>query len=76
MTMYNMLTNVVTIVRKVITRAAQMDFFTAINFIIVLQDLIGHFTPFALEFGVSHLFVTATSSLSFSRIANYFDHRK
>ena len=53
-----------------------MDFSTEIVMVVVLQDLIGHFAPLALEFGVSHLIVTVASSLSFSRIANYFDHRK
>ena len=53
-----------------------MDFSTVIVTIVVLQDFIGHFAPLALEFGVSHLFVFVVSSLSFSRIANYFDHRK
>ena len=36
-------------VRKVITGAAQMDFFTAINFIIVLQYSIGHVASLALH---------------------------
>ena len=52
-----------------------MDFSTELIFIVVLQDFIGHFA-LALQFGVSHRFVFVTSSLSFSRIANYFDHRK
>ena len=72
----NVLTNFVAIFRKVITGAAQMDFFTTAAIVVVLQDFTGHFTPLALEFGVSHLIVTVTSSLSLSRIANYFDHRK
>ena len=53
-----------------------MDFSTEIIFIVVLQDFMGHFAPLALEFGVSHLIVFVESSLSFSRIPNYFDHRK
>ena len=53
-----------------------MDFSTTILIVVVLQDLIGHFAPLALQFGVSHLFVFVTSFLSFSRIANYFDHGK
>ena len=53
-----------------------MDFLTTILTVVVCQDLIGHSAPLALEFGVSHLFVFVTSSLSFSRIANYFDHQK
>ena len=53
-----------------------MDFFTAISFIVVLQDFIGHFAPLALQFDVSHLFVFVALFHSFSRIANYFDHRK
>ena len=72
----NVLTNVNAIFRKVITGAAQMDFLTTILTVVVCQDLIGHFAPLALQVGVSHLFVFVTSSLSFSRIANYFDHRK
>ena len=72
----NMVTNVVTIVRKVITRATQMDFFTTAAIVVVLQYFTGQVAPLALEFGVSHLFVFVVSSLSFSRIANYFDHRK
>ena len=72
----NVPTKVHAMVRKVITGAAQMDFFTAISFIVVLQYFIGHFAPLALEFGVSHLFVFVGSFHSFSRIANYFDDRK
>ena len=53
-----------------------MDFSTVIVTIVVLQDFIGHVAPLALEFGVSHLFVFVASSLSLSRIANYFDHGK
>ena len=53
-----------------------MDFFTRILIVVVLQDFVDHFAPLALEFGVSHLFVTVTSSVSFPRIASYFDHRK
>ena len=53
-----------------------MDFFTVISFIVVRQYFVGHFAPLALEFGVSHLLVFVESFLSFSRIANYFDHRK
>ena len=53
-----------------------MDFSTWIVMVVVLQDFIGHFAPLALEFGVGHLIVTVASSLSFSRIANYFDHGK
>ena len=53
-----------------------MDFLTTTVIVVILQDLIGHFAPLALEFGVSHLLVFVVSSLSFSRIANYFDHRK
>ena len=68
----NMLTNVVTILRKVTARAAQMDFSTTIVTIVVLQDLIGHFAPLALEFGVKYLFVFVVSFHSFLRIANYF----
>ena len=52
-----------------------MDFSTAI-FIVVLQYFIGHFSPLALQVGVSHLFVFVESPLPFSRIANYFDHGK
>ena len=53
-----------------------MDFSTAIVIVVVLQDFIGHFAPLALEFGASYLFVFVVSFLSFSRIANYFDHWK
>ena len=53
-----------------------MDFSLAIIMVVVFQDFIGHFAPLALEFGVSHLLVFVESSHSFSRIANYFDHRK
>ena len=53
-----------------------MDVSTELIFIVVLQDLIGHFAPLALHFGVSHLVVFVTSFLSFSRIANYSDNRK
>ena len=65
-----------TIVRKVITRVAQMDFFTTFLFVVVLQYLIGHFAPLALQVGVSQLLVFVISFLSFHRIANYFDHGK
>ena len=53
-----------------------MDFSTAIVTIVVLQDLIGHVAPLALQFGASHLLVFVESFHSFSRIANYFDHGK
>ena len=53
-----------------------MHFSTELIFIVVLQDLIGHVAPLALQFGVSHLIVFVESSLSLSRIANYFDHGK
>ena len=53
-----------------------MDFLTTILTVVVCQDLIGHFAPLALQVGVSHLLVFVTSSLSFSRIADYFDHGK
>ena len=72
----NVPTNVVAIFRKVVTGAAQMDFSTTISIVVVLQDFIGLFAPLALHFGVSHLLVCVVSFLSFSRIANYFDHRK
>ena len=60
----NMVTNVVTIVRKVIARAAQMDFSTEIAILVALQDFIGHVASLPLEFGVSHLLVFVESSLS------------
>ena len=41
-----------------------MDFSAKFIFIVILQDFIGHFAPFALEFGVSHPFVFVTSYLS------------
>ena len=53
-----------------------MDFLTTILTVVVCQDLIGHFASLALQVGVSHLLVFVTSPLSFSRIANYFDHWK
>ena len=71
-----MVTNVVTIVRKVIARAAQMDFSLAIIMVVALQYSIGHVVPLALHFGVSHLFVFVVSFSFYSRIANYFDDRK
>ena len=58
----NVPTKVVAFFRKVITGAAQMDFFTAISFIVVLQDFISQVAPLALEFGVSHLLVSVESS--------------
>ena len=53
-----------------------MHFSTDFIFIVVLRDLIGHFAPLALEFGVSHLFVFVVSFLFYPRIANYFDDGK
>ena len=72
----NVPTNIPANVRKEITGAAQMDLLTTILIVVVLQDFTGHFASLALEFGVSHMIVTAMSPLSLSRIANYFDHRK
>ena len=53
-----------------------MDFLTTAAIVVILQNCIGHFSPLALQFEVSHLIVFITRSLSLSRIANYFDHRK
>ena len=72
----NVPTKVVAFFRKVITGAAQMDFSTASVIVVVLQDFVSHFAPLALQVGVSHLIVFVVSFLSFSRIANYFDHGK
>ena len=48
----NMVTNLASIFRKVITGATQMDFSRAIVIVVVLQDFIGHFAPLALQVGV------------------------
>ena len=67
----NMVTNMASIFRKVITSAAQMDFSMELIFIVVLQDFIGHFAPLALEFGVSHNRRGNSVALKM-RVFNYF----
>ena len=63
MTACDMVVNLATIVRKVITGAARMDFCTAVVIVVVLQEFIGDVAFLPLHFGIRHLLVTVMSSL-------------
>ena len=71
----NVVVNIATRAREVITSAAQMDFCSRIVIAVTSKEFIGDVASLALHFGVS-LFVFVASFPACTGIANYFDHRK